>query len=270
MTVPMAHDLWSTQTVTTRTPMVDGVAVALAGERLDAAELRQRVNQELLRQAAQRAGLLAADDPAPEAGAMSEAAVQAVESLLDREILVQEPDEHACRRHYAAHPTRFAQGEQVRARHILFAVTGQVDVQALRQRAEACLIDLRAQGPGDGDRFAAIAREQSNCPSGAEGGELGWLLAADCMPEFARELFGHSEVGVLPRLVRSRHGFHVVDVQARRPGRVPPFEAVHASVAALLRQRAFATALRAYLMGLAEGACIEGVDLGCGTSPSMQ
>ena len=164
-----------------------------------------------------------------------------------------EPDEAACRRHHAANPARFAAGggERARLRHVLFAVTPGLDVAALRQRAEACLIDLRAAGAETDARFAKAARECSNCPSGAEGGDLGWVAPADCAPEFAREIFfGHAEVGVLPRLVHSRFGLHVVEVLQREAGEMPPFEAVQAAVAQSLRQQAYVTALRQYLQVL--------------------
>jgi len=258
----------------TVTPSVNDVALATAGEALGEDELRQRACTELLRQAAIGAGLLAADDPAPAGGAISEAAAAAIEALLDRELAVPEPDEQACRRHHAAHAARYAGGERVQLRHILFAVTAGVDFTALRERAEACLIDLRARGRdetvGDADRFAAAARELSNCPSGTAGGALGWLTASDCAPEFAREIFGQSTVGVLPRLVRSRFGLHVVEVLARQPGIVPPYEQVRAAVAQSLRQQAFATALRQYLQVLAAQARVEGVALAQADSPLVR
>ncbi|HEX6018939.1 MAG TPA: peptidylprolyl isomerase [Burkholderiaceae bacterium] len=249
-------------------PHVNDVALAEAHEALGDEELRQRACTELLRQAAIAAGLLAADDPAPTAGAMSEAAGTAIEALLERELQQPEPSDEACRRYHAANASRFAVGERVRARHVLFAVTPGVDVVALRKRAEACLLDLRCAGAAD--RFAQVAGETSNCPSGAHGGDLGWLAADDCAPEFARELFGRSEVGVLPRLVHSRFGLHVVEVLAREAGVMPAFEAVHSAVTQTLRQQAFTTALRQYLQLLAGRARIEGVALDAATTPLVQ
>lgn len=240
---------------------VGGVALHAPGERLAEPELRQRACTELLRQAAQAAGLLAAEDPAPEQGAISEAAAQAIEAYLDREIRVPDPDEAACRRHFDAHAARYAAGERLRLRHVLFAVTPGVDVAALRQRAEACLLDLRNPTAGEDGRFGEVARTTSNCPSGAEGGDLGWLAREDCAPEFAAEVFGRSEVGVLPRLVHSRFGLHVVEVLAREPGAVPSFETVRPAVAQALRQQAFATALRQLLQLLAGRSEVVGVDL---------
>jgi peptidyl-prolyl cis-trans isomerase C len=211
---------------------------------------RQRVCTELLRQAAIKAGLLAADDEAGADGVISEEASHAIEALLARELHVPEPSQEACRRHHAAHLGLYAVGERVLARHVLFAVTPGVDVAALRQRAEACLLELRCTDAEPDARFARVAAALSNCPTGASGGSLGWLQSEDCAPEFARELFGQREVGVLSRLVHSRFGLHVVEVLARESGRDPPFEAVAAAVAQSLRQQAYATALRSYLAQL--------------------
>lgn len=154
----------------------------------------------------------------------------------------------------------------MQARHILFAVTPGVDVQQLRGRAEHVLLHVRAE-PG---AFAERARDLSNCPTGARGGMLGWLEQADCAPEFAREVFGHPEVGVLPRLVHSRYGLHVVEVLTRDPGMSLPFEEVRSAVAQALRQQTYVTALRQYLMLLAGQADVRGIDLQRTDTPLVQ
>jgi len=248
---------------------VNGVALQGADEHLHEDTLRQRACTELLRQAAQRAGLLASDDRPATDGIPSAAASQAIELLLEQSLQVPEPSEEACRRHFAAHAARYRVGERARVRHILFAVTPGVDVTALRKRAEHALLDVRSHATGS-DPFADVARQLSNCPSGQEGGELGWLTAADCAPEFAREIFGQPEVGVLPRLVHSRFGLHVVDVQQREAGTEQPFEAVHGAVAMTLRQQSYVTALRQYLALLAGQAQIEGVELDAADTPLVQ
>jgi peptidyl-prolyl cis-trans isomerase C len=241
-------------------PQVNGVVLSYPNEGLTTEALRQRACAELLRQEAIQAGLLSVDDPLPLGGAMTEAASTAIEALL----------EDALRRHHAAQRGRYAVGERAQLRHVLFAVTPGVDVNALRQRAEACLLDVRCAKPGGEDRFAVAASSTSNCPTGADGGALGWLTADDCAPEFAREIFGKPEVGVLPRLVHSRFGLHVVEVLARQPGTEPSFEAVKSAVAQALRQQAFATALRQYLQLLAGAATLIGVDLEAAASPLVQ
>ena len=198
---------------------INGIALHRLGENLTPETLRQRACTELLRQAAIAGGLLDPSDAAPSDGIISETATLAIEALLERKINIPEPSEEACQRYHAANPARYHTGERVHVRHILFAVTPGMDIVALRNRAETCLLDVRCHDGKSVDTFAAAARELSNCPSGAVGGELGWLSASDCAPEFARELFGHVEVGVLPRLVHSRFGLHVVEVLAREAGK---------------------------------------------------
>ena len=254
-------------------PRINGIALVDPDETLPSGMLRQRACTELLRQAAIRAGLLDAADPVPSGGALSEAAGAAIEALLDRELALPQPSEEACRRHYAAQGGRYAVGERILVRHVLFAVTQGVDVNALRQRAESTLLALRCAtpGPGDGgDAFARAAQTLSNCPSGEQGGALGWLTLHDCAPEFARDVFGKREVGVLPRLVHSRFGLHVVEVQARQAGAVPAFEVVQPTVAQALRQQSFATAVRQYLQCLAAQASVEGVDLEVAATPLVR
>jgi peptidyl-prolyl cis-trans isomerase C len=249
---------------------INGVAINTAHENALPEELRQRACTELLRQAAQCAGLLDPADAATPDGVISEAATAAIDALLERELKLPEPTEEACRRHYAAHESAYRTGERVRVRHILFAVTPGVDVAALRKRAEPIFLDVRCHDGRGADAFAEAARKWSNCPSGERGGDLGWLEAADCAPEFARELFGRAEIGVLPRLVHSRFGLHVVEVLAREPGAAQPFEAVRGAAATALRQQAFVTALRQYLALLAGEADVEGVELEAADTPLVR
>ena len=254
----------------TNVARINGIALHEADALLAPEDLRQRACTELLRQAAQRAGLLRSDDVPPTDGVISEAAAHAIEALLDRELRVPEPSEEACSRHFAAHEATYQTGERVRLRHILFAVTPGVDVVALRNRAETTLLDVRCHDGKSGERFADAARASSNCPSGADGGELGTLSAADCAPEFAREIFGRADVGVLPRLVHSRFGLHVVEVLSRELGIAQSFADVHGAVANSLRQQAYVTALRQYLSLLAGEARVEGVDLDASDTPLVQ
>jgi peptidyl-prolyl cis-trans isomerase C len=249
---------------------VNGVALHAPGESIEPRALRQRACTELLRQAAQREGLLSGGDAPGTDGAISDAATAAIDALLERALTIPEPSEEACRRHYTAHAGKFATGERAHVRHILFAVTPGVNVVALRKRAEAALLDVRCHDGKAGDGFADAARTLSNCPSAAEGGDLGMLTAGDCAPEFAREIFGKAEIGVLPRLVHSRFGLHVVEVRSREPGLTPAFDAVRAAVANSLRQQSFITAARQYLQLLAGAATIEGVDLEGAATPLVQ
>jgi len=214
--------------------------------------------RELLRQRAVAAGLLAD-------GAGEDFVNEAIETLLEREVRTPEPGEAECRRWYDAHPEAFRSGDLVFARHILFAVTPGVPVEPLRRKAEETLHEL-CHAP---ERFAALAAERSNCPSGAQGGALGQLSRGESVPEFEREVFGAGE-GLLPRLVNTRYGFHIVAIDGRVEGRQLPFESVREAIALRLAAAVAERALQQYVQVLAAQARIEGVDLAAAASPLLQ
>jgi peptidyl-prolyl cis-trans isomerase C len=251
---------------------INGIALHTPGEQLDPAELSERAWGELLRQEAVRQGLLPRQ-PVLEAPALSVADQQAIQFMLDAAVPLPAAGESECERYYLANKARFVEGSRVRMRHILFAVTDGLDVNALAARAERALLELSRKDVAPG-RFAELARELSNCPSGADGGELGWLGPHDCAEELANALFFQADpppgCGLQPRLLHSRFGLHIVDVQIRDVGRQLPYEQVRERIAAELAQRSRATALHQYIRLLAGNALVEGIELEGATSPLVQ
>ena len=251
---------------------VNGIHLHEAGEVLDTQTLRERACTELLRQQAVRAGLLPRFTglSAPEPDADTRAAIEA---LLEAEVHSPEPGAEECRRHYEAHKPRFVVGQALHVRHILFAVTPGVPVNALAQRAEAALLELSRQGVSS-ERFEQLAVELSNCPSRAQGGDLGWITPQDCAPELAKALFLQNDaiqaVGLHPRLVHSRFGLHIVEVLERQDGRLPEFAELQAQIGARLALQSQATALRQYMQLLVGQAQVEGVELEGADTPLVQ
>jgi peptidyl-prolyl cis-trans isomerase C len=251
---------------------VNGIALHEAGEVLDTQTLRERACTELLRQQAVRAGLLprrtGLNAPEPD-----DETRRAIETLLEAEVHSPEPGAEECRRHYEAHKPRFVVGQALHVRHILFAVTPGVPVNALAQRAEAALLELSSQGVSS-DRFAQLAAELSNCPSSAQGGDLGWITPQDCAPELAKALFLQNDAiqatGLHPRLVHSRFGLHIVEVLEREPGRLPEFTELQVQIGARLALQSQATALRQYMQLLVGQADVEGVELEGADTPLVQ
>jgi peptidyl-prolyl cis-trans isomerase C len=248
---------------------INGIALHEPSETLSPEDLRERAWAELLRQEAVRQGRLPrhVDLQAPGISAGDEAAIQ---RMLDDQVPLRQPREEECARYYAAHQERFRQGRRARVRHILFAVTPGVDVPALAARAEKALLELMHKD-ADAGLFAQTARELSNCPSGQEGGELGWIAPEELAEELGRALFGENEPnGLVPRLVHSRYGFHVVQVLEREAGTGVPYEQVRDRIAMDLAMRSRATALHQYIRLLAGQAQVEGVELEAAETPLLQ
>jgi peptidyl-prolyl cis-trans isomerase C len=234
---------------------INGVTIEV-----DGASPEFSATRELLRQRAVGLGLIegtARDDD--QIGA-------AIENLLAREVATPEPTEAECRRYYEQNLSAFASGDIVHARHILFQVTPRVNILDVRARAEKTLATLLHEP----DRFAALATELSNCPSGQQGGNLGQISRGDTVPEFERALFRLGPSGILRELVKTRYGFHIVAVDQRIPGRTLPFEMAREHVATHLRATVEERALRQYVSVLAGQADIEGVDLAASISPLVQ
>lgn len=253
---------------------VNGVALHAPDQWPDADTLRERAWAELLRQRAVALGVWRDESTqAPTlAPVLNEAQRQRIEDMLLQEVPYRDPDEAECLRYFTAHKNHFVTGQALHLRHILFAVTPGVDVHALRVRAENALLELSRKHAAP-KHFESLAAQLSNCPSGAQGGDLGWITPDDCAPELANELFDQTDVrcgmGIHPRLVHTRFGFHIIDVQARRKGKIPSFADVRESVRAQLRVQARAVALRHYMQQLMAQAQIEGVALeGAGESAS--
>ena len=235
---------------------INGMAVAVEAD----APAEFAAARELLRQRAVAIGLL---DPADEDDGIVEAAI---EELLEKEVITPRPTDAECRRYYEQNPAEFESGDLVHARHILFQVTPQVNVPQIRARAEVALNQLLAEP----DRFAAMAAELSNCPSGEQGGNLGQVGRGDMVPEFEQALFRLGPTGILRELVKTRYGFHIVAIDQRIPGRKLPFEMACDRIAKRLSSSVEEKALRQYVSLLAGQAEIDGVDLEASASPLVQ
>ena len=216
--------------------------------------------RELLRQRAVAVGLL--DEAATEEAATE----QAIEELLAREVVTPIPKEEECRRYYDAHPREFESGDLVHARHILFQVTPSVRIPEIRARAEQTLNELLREP----ERFAALAAEMSNCPTGHHGGNLGQIGRGATVPEFERAIFRLGPTGLLRELVKTRHGFHIVAIDRRIPGKRLPFDMVRDQIAERLRAMVEEKALRQYISVLAGKASIQGADLNGTEIPLVQ
>jgi len=254
------------------TARINGIALHPAGQRPLEDELRELAYTELLRQRAVAQGLLAARDGdlAPEP---TETERQVLEAMVDADVHSPVPQAEECQRYYQAHQAQFTVGQALHVRHILFAVTPGVNVQALAVRAEKALLELTHKDT-PAARFAQLAAELSNCPTSAHGGDLGWISPQDCAPELAKALFQqshqHSGVGIHPMLVHSRFGFHIVQVLERRAGTVPPYEAVQERIARQLAMQSRARALHQYMSLLAGEAELEHIALQAADSPLVQ
>jgi len=177
-------------------------------------------------------------------GGASEEAI--IDTLLDRDVRIEPASEAERRSYYAQRESLFRAGTLVEVDHILFAPKKDSQRNTLRRFAQDQLLAL-LDNVAD---FAESARRWSNCSSSALGGNLGQLTRSDVVPEFWQPIEDFAHPGLLPQLVETRYGFHIVRINRFETGPLLPFEAVRGRIEERIAQEKLVIALREYAHAL--------------------
>jgi peptidyl-prolyl cis-trans isomerase C len=219
---------------------------------------RALVIRQLLLQEARRLGLIAAPmrDDAERRETDEEALIR---GLIEREVKTPKPDEESCRRYYMQNRRRFRSPAIYQASHILFAAR-KADTEAYsRARADAEAVTSQLQRQPE--RFDELARAYSNCPSAAQGGNLGQISAGQTTPEFERALADLQPGAIAREPVATPYGYHVIRLDRRIEPRELPFELVRERIADYLSESVSRRATAQYIARLVSTADIAGIVL---------
>ncbi|MCV3273532.1 peptidylprolyl isomerase [Roseobacter sinensis] len=182
-----------------------------------------------------------------------------IRGLLEEAIDVGAPDDAAIEAEWSKDPSRFRSPPLWEVSHILIACDPR-DAEA-RDRAlnrAQKLLDIASNDP---KAFAALAARESDCGSKSSGGALGQLGPGDTVPEFEAALRTLAEGEVTSEPVLTRHGYHIIRMDALALGQVLPLAAVRARIAEALEKAAWAREARRFVDQLVQSADIEGADL---------
>jgi peptidyl-prolyl cis-trans isomerase D len=159
--------------------------------------------------------------------------------LLDPgKIPVTLPTDAALRKDYAAKQDTFRTPERVQARHILIKSDASNDA-AMKAKAEGILKQIQAGGD-----FAKLAMENSDDPgSKAQGGELGWIVKGQTVPEFEKAAFS-LQPGQTSGLIKTTYGYHIIQVEKHEQAHLASFDEVRAQLINEAMQRAQATEMQ--------------------------
>lgn len=212
----------------------------------------------LLLQAARRKGLK--PEPVEVGPGRFETEEEAlIRALLEDTITVQRPNEDDVHASWARDPERFRSPPLWEVSHILVAcdMSNPEDRVGGFKRA----VDLAKLVHAEPKNFARLAADHSDCGSKANGGMLGQLSPGDSVPEFEKALHGLGEGEITAKPVASRHGFHIVRMDALALGEVLPFSAVRDKLADAMEKAAWAREARKLMAKLTQDASIEGLSL---------
>jgi peptidyl-prolyl cis-trans isomerase D len=123
---------------------------------------------------------------------------------------------------YNEHKETYSAPERVRVRHIL--------VKDEEKAAE--LVDKIKKGKS----FEALAKEHSIDPGSAkQGGDLGWFIRGQMVPEFEKAAFEMAKPNDLTGPIKTPFGFHILQLIDKKEAETKPFSQVKPLVEAQLK-----------------------------------
>lgn len=204
--------------------------------------IEQYINLQLINEAAQKAGVAKQEEVQTQIANSRE---QIVRAAYMRDLFEDAVSEEVLQNAYKARFESQPMPEEIRARHILVGA----DQQALAR-------DLIAQLRGGAD-FAKLAEEHSKDPTAARGGDLGYFVQSEMVPEFGAAVFAMNTGDLSAQPIKTQFGWHIVKVEDKRQRVKPSYEEARQA----LDQEARQAILDAKLTELREDAKIELMDV---------
>ena len=161
---------------------------------------------------------------------------------------VADPTEDEVTAFYEAHKQEYVEPHQVLCQHILVKGSNDAALDKIKE--------IRERIVNDKADFAEEAKKHSDCPSGAQGGSLGWFGRGMMVPEFDKAAF-EMKKGEVSGVVTTEFGYHIIYKADERGGGQQTIVDVHDQIKDLLRHEARGKAMDAYVAELREKATIE-------------
>ncbi|MCR5840245.1 MAG: peptidylprolyl isomerase [Kiritimatiellae bacterium] len=161
---------------------------------------------------------------------------------------VADPTEDEVTAFYEAHKAEYVEPPQVLCQHILVKGSNDAALDKIKE--------IRERIVNDKADFAEEAKKHSDCPSGAQGGSLGWFGRGMMVPEFDKAVF-EMKKGEVSGVVTTEFGYHIIYKADERGGGQQTIVDVHDQIKDLLRHEARGKAMDAFVAELREKATIE-------------
>jgi peptidyl-prolyl cis-trans isomerase C len=132
--------------------------------------------------------------------------------------------EEEIQEYFRAHKERFMQKERIRVRQILILLppnAGPEKEAETKKKAEEVLRRAKA-----GEDFGELAKEYSEGPAASRGGDLGYFSRGRMVPAFEEAAFGLENDGDVSNVVRTKFGYHVIQLTGRQAAKELSIEEV--------------------------------------------
>jgi peptidyl-prolyl cis-trans isomerase D len=133
---------------------------------------------------------------------------------------------------YQSHIDQYKLQERAHIAHILFKTVDKTDAEVaeIKKKAEEVLNKAK-----HGGNFADLAKQYSDDTTKDKGGDLGWIVRGQTVPEFEAVAFSLPK-GSISDLVKTVYGFHIIQVVDRENARTQTLDEVKASILIQLQQ----------------------------------
>ena len=173
---------------------------------------------------------------------------------------------------YDAHKSQMEQPEQIRLSELLISTEKKDPATAEAQQlaaAQAKADELLAQ-IRKGAAFDETAKKNSDGPTAAQGGDLGYFKRGTLAKELEDKTFA-MKPGEVSDVIRTKQGFVILKVTEHQQAGVPPLSQIEGRVQDAIYMQKLQPALRAYLQKLREDAYIKiaGGYVDTGASPNQ-
>ena len=128
--------------------------------------------------------------------------------------------------YYQSHIDQYKLEDRAHVAHILFKTVGMTDAEAaeIKKKADDVLNKTK-----HGGNFADLAKQYSEDTTKDKGGDLGWIVRGQTVPEFEAAAFSLPK-GSISDLVKTQYGFHIIQVIDRESARTQTLDEVKASI----------------------------------------
>lgn len=126
----------------------------------------------------------------------------------------------------------FKKPEAIKASHILVGVDPKASAED-KEKAKKKADDLLKQIKGGAD-FAELAKKESTCPSGKNGGDLGEFGRGQMVKPFEDAAFGLKQ-GEVSGVVETQFGYHIIKLTGKTEGGAVPFDQVKGKIEEALK-----------------------------------
>jgi peptidyl-prolyl cis-trans isomerase C len=135
---------------------------------------------------------------------------------------------------YEENKKEFEHPEMVRASHILIRVPEDADEKVVAEKKKAADAALE-RVTSKKENFATVAKEVSEEPGAKEsGGDLNFFPKDRMVPEFANAAFAMKKGDISKQPVRTKFGWHVINVTDRKDSGTMPYDEVKGQVGSYL------------------------------------